>query len=220
MNYSIIKTKNNKSLYLASRPEEKELVEFIKFIKQKNIKTVVVLLPYISMMEIYGFSLVDYYKRNNIDVLFYPIQDFDSPSRLEYFHSLMKLIWKRINRGNVLIHCSAGEGRTGMVAAGLAIYKGKNVEDAISLIRKYRSGAVETPKQFDFLESYYKMINNIQEALLSGDIIGVPAGEAYKIDWKSGGGPETDLGKRRLAKLKKNKKDAIIKRVINKVSKL
>ena len=64
-------------------------------------------------------------------------------------------------------------------------------------------------------------IDVLIEQTLSGDIIGVPAAEAYKVDWKSGGGPETDLGKRRLATLKKkNKKDAIIRRVMNKVAKI
>jgi hypothetical protein len=54
-----------------------------------------------------------------------------------------------------------------------------------------------------------KMFEDVP-ATSTADIRGVSAEQAPHIDWKSGGGPETNLGKRRM-----KKKDAIVRRVMN-----
>jgi ADP-ribosyl-[dinitrogen reductase] hydrolase len=46
--------------------------------------------------------------------------------------------------GKIVIHCQEGVGRTGLVAARLLIEMGVRKEDAISIVRKARTGALET----------------------------------------------------------------------------
>jgi len=62
----------------------------------------------------------------------------------------------------ILIHCNAGCGRTGTVAAGLLIHSGKakTVKGAITTMRKYKPCAVETTGQEDFLEAYLNRVQN------------------------------------------------------------
>jgi len=50
--------------------------------------------------------------------------------------------------------------------------------------------------------------------ITQADVIGVPRDQAPYVDWKSGGGPETNMGKRRLNSLKK-KGSSIVRRKIS-----
>jgi protein-tyrosine phosphatase len=49
--------------------------------------------------------------------------------------------------GRVLLHCRAGLGRTGMIAARLLVELGDTPADAIAKVRAARSGTIETPAQ-------------------------------------------------------------------------
>jgi hypothetical protein len=58
--------------------------------------------------------------------------------------------------GRVLIHCRAGLGRTGLVAAMLLVELGEDPESAIERVRKARPGTVETRAQETFVRSLQK----------------------------------------------------------------
>lgn len=53
--------------------------------------------------------------------------------------------------GRVLLHCWAGLGRTGMVAARILIERGVAPRDAIKRVRAARPGAIQTNQQEDYL---------------------------------------------------------------------
>jgi protein tyrosine/serine phosphatase len=152
-------------LYLSERPpssssnkkqfNEYALGKFLEMLKQNDINTIVVLLSERSMINRYGKSLVDIYKEAGYKVIHYPIRDFEAPEDLETFHKLITKISNALKSGNVLMHCGAGLGRTGLVAAGLAIFKGFKPHGAISIIRNARPGTVESVIQEDFLREYY-----------------------------------------------------------------
>lgn len=48
------------------------------------------------------------------------------------------------NGGKIVIHCQEGIGRTGLIAARLLIEMGVNKNEAITLVRTARTGALET----------------------------------------------------------------------------
>ena len=59
-----------------------------------------------------------------------------------------------INGKNILIHCMAGLGRTGMIAALILIKLGIDINQSIKLIRNIRPGSIETEEQEKFVRNF------------------------------------------------------------------
>jgi ADP-ribosyl-[dinitrogen reductase] hydrolase len=57
------------------------------------------------------------------------------------------------NGGRILIHCRAGLGRTGLVAACLLVDFGATSEEAIDAVRTARPSAIETSEQERYIRS-------------------------------------------------------------------
>ena len=79
-----------------------------------------------------------------------PIRDADVPD--ERFESAWVAVGAEaraalLNGGRVLLHCRAGLGRTGMIAARLLVELGEAPADAIAKVRAARPGAIETLAQ-------------------------------------------------------------------------
>jgi protein-tyrosine phosphatase len=57
-------------------------------------------------------------------------------------------VHRRIDAGELItLHCRAGLGRSGTVAARVLVERGLAPTDAINLVRRYRPGAIETAAQ-------------------------------------------------------------------------
>ena len=80
-----------------------------------------------------------------------------------------------INQGNtILIHCHAGFGRTGIVAACiLIVHENLTAEDAIAKVRSKRERSVQTSTQVIFVSNFEKFItkcggwNNITPEMIT-----------------------------------------------------
>lgn len=80
-----------------------------------------------------------------------PIADFGAPDAAfeAGWRTLGPLLRGRLRGGGrVLVHCLAGRGRSGMIAARLLVELGEAApDDAIAMVRRVRPGAVETEGQ-------------------------------------------------------------------------
>lgn len=168
IDYSKI-TASGHTLYLAEKPcnitfmknyqssdeDDYCIDDYLDFMTDEKIGTVVVLLTPAQIRQYYEDNLIQTYREEGFNVIHYPIRDFSTPKDFRTFDALLKAISRRLEKENVLIHCSAGWGRTGMVAAGLAVHKGHKPEAAMTLIRKVRPGSIETEQQERFIRNYH-----------------------------------------------------------------
>jgi len=77
-----------------------------------------------------------------------PVKDFTAPT-LHQFKQFLRIMSQA--SGKVVIHCQAGSGRTGAMAAAYWINRGLPVHEAIRKVRESNPAAVEMPEQEDSL---------------------------------------------------------------------
>ncbi len=148
------------NIYMSAKPTEKNLEKYINFMKTNGVGTVIPLLPIQDIYRIYGFDLLEVYEDSNLEVIHFPIEDFSTPDDLNLFDYFINDVGESLQRTNILIHCSAGLGRTGLVTAALLVkYNKYDSQKAIEIVRKSRWGTVETPEQEKFLAQYDYYLN-------------------------------------------------------------
>jgi protein-tyrosine phosphatase len=84
-----------------------------------------------------------------------PIPDFEPPGAPfeAAWREVAPGLHARLDAGETIgLHCRAGLGRTGTVAALILIERGLTPDDAIAHIRRARPGAIETAAQLSYLQ--------------------------------------------------------------------
>jgi protein tyrosine phosphatase (PTP) superfamily phosphohydrolase (DUF442 family) len=96
--------------------------------------------------------LADGYRLLDLEYHHLPVVDFDvpDPQAVEMFIDVMER-----NRGRtILLHCLAGLGRSGTMAALYLKYRGMEADEAVRYVRQRRWGAVQTREQEEFVLKY------------------------------------------------------------------
>lgn len=90
----------------------------------------------------------------NLPILHIPIQDRKAPT-FEVSKKLAAYIFSLLQSGySIYMHCLGGIGRSGCLAACVAMHYGIKKEEVIQFIRCRRSRAVQTKSQKDLVERY------------------------------------------------------------------
>lgn len=100
-------------------------------------------------------DLQQVYTENQLETMRFPIEDFNTPDDLGDFGTVVDKIIQRLEKGeNIAIHCFAGRGRTGMLAALLARrILGVDGQAAIEWVRQYFP-AIETAAQEQLVRDF------------------------------------------------------------------
>jgi protein-tyrosine phosphatase len=121
------------------------------------VKNIVVLLEDGEIIRYYdGLDLISFYQISGFHVTHFPIPDFSFPSNLQVFIHLLETIDDYLDTGSVFIHCSAGKGRSGTVAASFFVYKGMSLLKAVSFVREVNPHSIETSIQEEFVKVLHK----------------------------------------------------------------
>ena len=83
-----------------------------------------------------------------------PIVDFTAPT-LRQVEQALAMIHFYVGRNMpVAVHCIAGLGRTGTILACYLVGEGKSADEAITTIRRWRPGSIETLDQETVIHDY------------------------------------------------------------------
>lgn len=90
----------------------------------------------------------------------FPIADRGVPSSLPEFSAFTNMLYETIGQGiNTVVHCRAGIGRTGIVAAGVLLQAGFDPDEAFEHISKARGMAVpDTEEQRGWIIAHHLAI--------------------------------------------------------------
>ena len=95
-----------------------------------------------------GCNLRALYLKEGFQVLYLPIPDFSVPTNDDLEQAVQQTIAHAQAGHHIVIHCSAGIGRTGLFTAYLAKrYLGFSGAEALQWVRRYIPRAVETSEQ-------------------------------------------------------------------------
>jgi protein-tyrosine phosphatase len=102
--------------------------------------------------------------KNQIEFINFQIKDHNVPQFILPFNQLVKVLSADLDQGkNLALHCYAGIGRTGMLAAAVLINQGESVDSALIKLSKVRGLRVpETLQQISWLHHYEDQISKSQ----------------------------------------------------------
>ena len=116
-------------------------------LKKKKIDIVVSLLEKKELKPLHISTLFEVIKKHKFTHYYFPIKDKSVPkNNVELNRFLDDLSFKIRQNKKILLHCNAGLGRSGLIAALLCKKLGIS-NNPISYIRKHRPGSIETKDQ-------------------------------------------------------------------------
>src|SRR5689334_837119 len=89
-----------------------------------------------------------------------PVEDFTAPT-LHQVEQTITLIHFYLGKNMpVAVHCIAGLGRTGTIIACYLVGEGKSAEEAITTVRRWRPGSIETLDQEAVILQYEQFLRS------------------------------------------------------------
>ena len=91
-----------------------------------------------------------------------PVTDFTPPT-LDQMIEFSSLVETSTAEGKAVgVHCTAGLGRSGTMAAAFLVGRGSSADDAIRTIRQLRPGSVETPDQEAAVRDFEEYLRTVR----------------------------------------------------------
>jgi len=158
-NYYIFREEGGTLAAIMPKPSGEWLSEDVSCLKAAGFGMIVSLL---EAQEARELGLVEEGRACSavgLEFLHFPIADRGIPESRLHFENLVSELFVKINSGiSIAIHCRAGIGRSGMVAAALLINDGNTVDAAIEAVSASRNVTTpDTEEQVEFLQQQTRL---------------------------------------------------------------
>jgi protein-tyrosine phosphatase len=121
----------------------------------QSVDVIMMLTTEEEIIDLTRIDLAERYHSLGFRLIHFPIQDFSIPAEGALEKPIAQILREAYRGKKIVIHCHAGLGRTGMVAACLAkAVFGMDGEQAMAWVRKYIPHAVETKEQMAYIHSF------------------------------------------------------------------
>lgn len=122
---------------------------------EANIHAVLLLASRDECVEKAGRDLWTFYRERGLAVVYLPISDYETPEMADAERAIEEVLDLARDGKNIVIHCSAGIGRTGMIVACMAkAVFALTGEEAISWTRCRIPRSIETKVQEYFVKIF------------------------------------------------------------------
>ena len=139
------------------KPRGGEMLEMdIQDLHQAQVDVVVSLLTDLEA-ERFGLTEEGFYCQNqSINFVSFPIRVFDVPTSVEAMGKLVEQLGDYLNQDkSIAIHCQMGIGRSSLLAASILTTYDTPVDEAFSLIERYRGVSVpDTQEQREWVQLF------------------------------------------------------------------
>jgi protein-tyrosine phosphatase len=151
------------SLSVMAKPVSGEWIEDeFSSIARVGINRIVSLLEEGEALEVGLSEERELAEKNGIEFISFPIPDRGLPSSIEQFSKFTKRLYHEAAGGkHTVVHCRAGIGRTGIVAAGILLHCGYEPLEAFEHISNKRGVSVpDTQEQIEWVKNNHGAIVN------------------------------------------------------------
>jgi atypical dual specificity phosphatase len=99
---------------------------------------------------------------NNTGLLLFhvPVVDMEAPTLDQVDRALSAITRANEHQMGVVVHCTAGLGRTGVILACYFVTKGLSPSNAVARIRRLRPGSIETDEQADVVVNFSRRLTD------------------------------------------------------------
>ncbi len=92
-------------------------------------------------------------ERAGFQYLHLPVPDYHPPT-LDQAWTFLRFLERQRGNGAVVVHCAAGQGRTGTLLACALVDRGLSADEAIRTLRRLRPPSIDTPSQENFVHAF------------------------------------------------------------------